>query len=163
MLYSCHCGPGVHCSCYPCYSFCLVWKSVGFVVCCHSCLGLFVCIFVGFLWLLFELWCCLGFFGDGFVCLVFMSEPYTLRQILISITFYNTQSKAICLSGIILDDTSMAEIRLWLIMGSANQMVLFLAQASVTANKDGAALNSISSECRNNLMLQIRDRKTLAF
>ena len=90
-----------------------------------------------------------------------MSELYTLRQILISVTSYNTQSKAIYLSGIILDDTSMAEIRLWLIMGSANQMVLFLAHALVTDNKDVAALNSISSERRNNLILQIRDGKTL--
>lgn len=55
----------------------------------------------------------------------------------------------------------MAEIRLWLIMGSANQMVLFLAHVLVTANKNVAALNSISSECRKNLMLQIRDGKTL--
>lgn len=55
----------------------------------------------------------------------------------------------------------MAEIGLWLIMGSANQMVLFLAHVLVTANKNVAALNSISSECRNNLMLQIRDGKTL--
>lgn len=55
----------------------------------------------------------------------------------------------------------MAEIRLWLIMGSANQMVLFLAHVLVTANKNVAALNSISLECRNNLMLQIRDGKTL--
>lgn len=96
--------------------------------------------------------CVFGFF--------LISELCPLRQILISITWCNTRSKAICSSGIILDDTSMAEIRLWLITGSANQMVLFLAQALVTANKDVAALNSISSECRNNLMLQIRDEKT---
>jgi len=84
-----------------------------------------------------------------------------LRQILISITSCNTQSKAICLSGIIPDDTGMAEIRLRLIMGWANQMVLFLADVLVTASKDVAAPNAMSSECRNNLVLQINDQKTL--
>lgn len=90
-----------------------------------------------------------------------MSELYTLRQILISTTLCNGQSKAICLSGIMLDDTSMAEIRLWLITGSANQLVLFLAHALVTANKDAAALNAISSECRTIFVLQIRDKEAL--
>lgn len=97
---------------------------------------------------------CYSFCSSFFLCLIL--ELNTLRQILISLTPCNTLTKAICLTGITPNDTSMDEIRPWLITGSAHQLVLFLAHALVTANNNAAALNSGSSGYRSNIVLQIR-------
>lgn len=96
----------------------------------------------------------------GFGSLLFLlSALYALRQSLISITLYKSQNKAICFGGILLHDTNMAEMRLWLIVGPSNQMVLSGSCIS-HCHKDVANPNSVSSGCRNHLMLQIRGGKT---
>lgn len=95
----------------------------------------------------------------GLVLCILMSDLYALRQNLISIPLYKTQNKAICFDGTLQHDTNMAEMRLWLIVGPPNQMVLSGSCIS-HCHKDVSAPNSVSSGCRNHLMLKIRDVKT---